>query len=173
MTNANYLWQTQTACDKKRLTWNDANCLWRTLTWRLILLCKSDCQPIFLKKQGTYSLYAKYWLVRPLIKNIHLSSHQYLSNVIFRASLAFQMSKGYVFLFVFFLNWTSRGVKSGFSKFHTHFTLVFRQFWALNRKKKNESLAKTVLKMWSKVCSKIAMLVHKVTLQKMLKSKNT
>ena len=31
-------------------------CLLRS---RIILPCKSDCQPIFLKKQGTYSLYAK------------------------------------------------------------------------------------------------------------------
>ena len=28
-------------------------------TLRFILPCKSDCQPIFLKKQGIYSLYAK------------------------------------------------------------------------------------------------------------------
>ena len=27
---------------------------------RVILLCKSECQPIFLKKQDTYSLYAKW-----------------------------------------------------------------------------------------------------------------
>ena len=58
---------------------------------------KSDCQPIFLKKQGIYSLYAKLWLLRPLIKNIPDSSHQYSSNVTFGAGLAFQMREEYVF----------------------------------------------------------------------------
>ena len=66
---------------------------------RFILPCKNDCQPIFLKKQGSYSLYAKLWLVRPLIKNIPDSSHWYLSNVTFRASLAFQTREEYVFEF--------------------------------------------------------------------------
>ena len=68
----------------------------------LILVCKSDCQPIFLgKKQGTYSLYANLWLVRPLIKNIHYSSYQYLSNVTFRASLAFQTREKFNLIFEF------------------------------------------------------------------------
>ena len=52
---------------------------------------------MFLKKQGIYSLYAKWWLLRPLIKNIPDSSHQYYSNVTFEASLAFQMREEYVF----------------------------------------------------------------------------
>ena len=64
---------------------------------RLILPCKSDCLTIFLKKQGTYSLYAKFWLERPLIKNINDSYHQYISYVTFGASLAFQMREEYVF----------------------------------------------------------------------------
>ena len=64
---------------------------------RFILPYKRDCQPIFLKKQGIYSLYAKLWLVRPLIKNIPYSSHQYGSNVTFGASLASQMREEYVF----------------------------------------------------------------------------
>ena len=64
---------------------------------RFILPCKSDCQPILLKKQGIFSLYAKLGLLRPLIKNIPDSSHQYGSNVTFGASLAFQMREEYVF----------------------------------------------------------------------------
>ena len=64
---------------------------------RFILLCKSKCQPIFLKKQDTYSCHAKLWLVRTLIKNIHDSSHQYLSNVTFGASLAFNMREEWLF----------------------------------------------------------------------------
>ena len=36
----------------------------KTYKLRLILPCKSDCHPIFLKKQGIYSLYAKLWLVK-------------------------------------------------------------------------------------------------------------
>ena len=67
------------------------------LKLRLTLPCKSDCQPIFLKNQGIYSVYAKLWLLGPLIKNIPDSSHQYGSNVTFGASLAFQMRKEYVF----------------------------------------------------------------------------
>ena len=97
-------------------------------TSRLILPCKSDCQPMFLKKQGTHSLYAKLWLVRPLIKNIHDSSHQYLSNVTFGASLALQMREEYVFE----IN-TSKGVNSGVTQFHTQLTHVSRRFWALNK----------------------------------------
>ena len=66
---------------------------------RFILPCKSDCQPIFLKKQGIYSLYAKLWLLRPLIKNIPEPSYRYSSNLTFEASLAFQMREKYVFFF--------------------------------------------------------------------------
>ena len=73
------------ALKKLRKSWNRDG-LYRL---RFILPCKSDCQPIFLKKQGIYSFYAKLWLVRPLIKNIPGSSHWYLSNVTFGASLAF------------------------------------------------------------------------------------
>ena len=77
--------------------------LWGSRTFRhpyisrFILPCKSDCQPIFLKMQGTYSLYAKLWLVKPLIKQIHGSSPRYLSNVTFETSLAFQMREECIF----------------------------------------------------------------------------
>ena len=101
---------------------------------RFILPCKSDCQPIFLKTQGIHSLYAKLWLLRPLIKNIPDYSHRYGSNVTFWASLAFQMREEYVFDFFFFENWTLRGVNSGVTQFHAQFTHISRQFWALNRK---------------------------------------
>ena len=85
---------------------------------RFILPCKSDCLTIFLKKQGTYSLYAKLWLERPLIKNINDSYHQNLSNITFGASLAFQMREEYVFEKNIFKNWTSRGVNSGVTQFY-------------------------------------------------------
>ena len=91
---------------------------------RFILPCKSDCQPIFLKKQGTYSLYAKLWLVRPLIKNIPDSFHQYLSNVTFKASLSFQMREEYVFEKNYFWKLDLMGVNSGSTQFHTQFTHV-------------------------------------------------
>ena len=80
---------------------------------KFILPCKSDCQPIFLKNQGTYSLYAKLLLLRLLIKNIRDSSHQYLSYVTFGVSLAFYMREEYVFAENIFENWTSRGINSG------------------------------------------------------------
>ena len=76
-----------------------------------ILPCKSDWQPIFLKQQGIYSLYAKLWLVRPLIKNIPDSSHQYLSNVTLGASLALQMREEYIFEKNSFLKLDLKGVK--------------------------------------------------------------
>ena len=72
-------------------------------TLRFILPCKSDCQPIFLKKQGIFSVYTQLWLLGPLIKNIPDSSHQYGSNVTFGESLAFQMREEYVFEEIFFL----------------------------------------------------------------------
>ena len=50
----------------------------QTSKLRFILPCKRECQPIFLKKQGVYLLYAKFWLVGLLIKNIPDASHQYL-----------------------------------------------------------------------------------------------
>ena len=77
---------------------------------RFILPCKSDCQSIFFKKQGINSLYTKLWLVRPLIKNVPDSSHQYLSNVTFRASLEYQMREQCFSFVFFFLNFMSRGV---------------------------------------------------------------
>ena len=90
---------------------------------------------IFLKKQGIHSLYAKLWVLRPLIKNIPHSSHWYGSNVTFGASLAFQMREKYVFEKKYFCeNWTSRGVNRGVTQFHTQFTHGSRQCWALNRK---------------------------------------
>ena len=46
------------------------------------------------KKKGE-ELSTKLWLVRPLIKKIPDSSHQYLSNVILGAGLAFQMKGDY------------------------------------------------------------------------------
>ena len=64
------------------------------------------------------------------------SSHQYGWNVTFKASLAFQMRVENVLNFFFFENWTSRGVNSGVPQFHTQFTHVSRQCWALNRKQK-------------------------------------
>ena len=76
------------------LNLNDENC---GGILRFILPCKRDCQPIFFKKQGIYQRYAKLWLLRPLIKNIPDSSHQYGSNVTFGASLASQMREEYVF----------------------------------------------------------------------------
>ena len=65
---------------------------------RFILPRQSLCQSIFLKKQGTYLLYAILWLVRPLIKNILDSSPQYLSNFTFTPSLPFQMREEYTFV---------------------------------------------------------------------------
>ena len=76
-----------------------------------ILPCKSDWQPIFLKKQGIYKCYAKLWLLRPLIKNIPNSSHQYCSNVTFGASLAFQIREEYVFEDFFFFKLDLKGGK--------------------------------------------------------------
>ena len=101
---------------------------WVWCILRFILPCKSDCYSIFLKKRGIYSLYANLWLLRPLIKNIPDSSHQYGSNVTFGASLAFQIREEYVFEEnIFFENWTSRGVNTGVTQFHTQFTHVSRQ----------------------------------------------
>ena len=82
--------------------WLTSNDLLLTSKLRFILQCKSNCHSIFLKKQGIYSLYAKLWLVRPLIKNIPDSSHRYLSNVNFWVSLEFQMREEYVFEKIFF-----------------------------------------------------------------------
>ena len=39
-------------------------------------------------------------------------------------------------MFWIFLNWTSRGVKRGLTQFHTQFTHVSTQCWALNRTQK-------------------------------------
>ena len=64
---------------------------------RFIWPCKSDCQPISPKIQRTYSLFVKLWFVRPLIFKIRDSSPQYLSNVTFGTSFAFQIRKEYVF----------------------------------------------------------------------------
>ena len=69
----------------------------------------------------------------------------------------------------FFSNWTSRGVNSGITQFHTQFTHVSRKFWALSKKKTKNSLWKTVLKIWSQICGK--MLVDKVALTKNAKKK--
>ena len=76
---------------------------------RFILPCKSDCQPIFLKKQGINSFYAKLWLLRSLIKNVPDSSHRYGSNVTFGASTAFQMREKYVFEKKYFLKTRPQG----------------------------------------------------------------
>ena len=70
---------------------------------RFILPCKSDCQPIFLKMQGTYSLYAKLRLERPLIKQNHDFSPRYLSNVTFGTSLAFPIRDKFVLKKEYFL----------------------------------------------------------------------
>ena len=76
--------------------------------------------------------FVKVWLVRPLIKQTHNSSTQYLSNVTFGTSLEFQMRKEYVFSF--FFKWISMGVLSGVMQLHTHFRHASKLFWALNRK---------------------------------------
>ena len=49
--------------------------------------------------------------------------------------------------------------------FHTQFTQVSRHSWASNRKQK-KCLGKTVLKIWSLICGKMASFVHKTTLKK-------
>ena len=103
---------------------------------RFIWPYKSECQPIFLKKQGIHSLYAKFWLLRPLIKNIADSSHWYGSNVTFGASLAFQVREEYVFDFFFLKIGPQWGVNSGVTQLYAKFTHISRQFWALNRKQK-------------------------------------
>ena len=104
----------------------------------------------------------------PLIKNIPDSAHIYLSNVIFGANLAFSDEEGVCFWKKIYLdNWTSRGINSGVTQFHTH---VSRQFWALSIKQ-NKKLWKIVLKMWSQICGYVAMLVHKITFKKMQKRK--
>ena len=123
---------------------------------RLIFSCKSECQPIFLKKQGIYSLHAKLWLVRPLINNIPDAYHRYISNVTFGASLAFQMREEYVFEKIIFENWTSRGVNSALPNFTRNLRMFLDRFelWVQNKK---NCLEKTVLKMWSQICGKIAM----------------
>ena len=109
----------------------------QNLKSRLILPWKSDCPPVFLKMQGTYSLYAKFWLVRPLNDWIHDSAPRYLSNITFGTSIAFQMRKYHIFLKkYFFENWTSRGVNSAVTHFYTQFKHVSRYFWALNQKHK-------------------------------------
>ena len=66
-------------------------------------------------------------------------------------------------------NWTSRGVNSGV----TQFMHVYRQLWALSTKQQQKSLWQTVLKMWSQICGKIAMLVKKVTLKKKVQKSKT
>ena len=48
-----------------------------------------------------------------------------------------------MFNFFFFINWTSRGVNSSVTQFHTQFSLCFFIFWANNRKQK---------KVWEKNC---------------------
>ena len=70
--------------------------------------------------------------------------------------------------FFFFENYTLRGVNSGV----TQFTHNLHMFIDRVQNEKN-SLGKTVMKMWSQICGKIAMLVHKVTLKKRKKVKNT
>ena len=92
------------------LVLNNANISTKKSILRFILPCKSECQPIFLKKHGIYSLYAKLWLLRPLIKNFPDSSHRYGSNVTFGASLAFQMQEEYVLKKnIFFKTWPQGG----------------------------------------------------------------
>ena len=132
---------------------------------RFILPCKSDCQPIFLKKQGIYSLYAKLWLFRPLIKNIPDSSQQYGSNVTFGASLAFQMREEYIFEKKDFLKIGPQGGEIVALRNFTRNLRIFldsSEIWIENKK---NSLGKNVLKIWSQICGKISMLVHKVTMK--------
>ena len=77
------------------------------LDWGFILPQQSVCQSIFFKIQGTYLLYAILW---PLIKNFLDSSPQYLSNVTFGTSLAFQMREEYMFETIYFWNLNLKGV---------------------------------------------------------------
>ena len=66
-----------------------------------------------------------------MIKNFHDSSHQYLSNVTFGSSLAFQMREKYVFEEKGKnLNGTSKGVNSGATQFFTQLMHVSRHFKA-------------------------------------------
>ena len=78
-----------------------------------------------------------------------------------------------MFLIFFVEIWTSRGVNSGIAQFHTQFIHVSRQYKKSTKRVQKRQFRKTVLKMWSQIGGKIAMLVHKVTLKKMHKSKNT
>ena len=50
---------------------------------------------------------------------------------------------------------------------------MFLESFELGVQNKNNSLGKTVLKMWSQICGKIAMLVHKITLKKKCKKVKT
>ena len=61
--------------------------------------------------------------------------------------------------------WTSRGVNSGVTQYHTEFTHVSRLFCALNRKQ-TKKLGKTGLKIWSQICRKMPEYVQKITLKK-------
>ena len=81
--------------------------------------------------------FAKKILLRPLIKNIHDSSHWYLLNVTFGATLVLHMRKKYVFEKQYFWKFDVKGVNSGLTQFYTQLTHVSRKCWALNKKEKN------------------------------------
>ena len=119
---------------------------------RFILPCKSDCQPIFPKMQRTHLIFSKLWFVRPQIFQIRDSSPQFISNVTFGKSLAFQWREECVL--DFFLNWTSRGVNCGVTKFHTQLCM-FIDILELRLENQKISLAETVLIVWSQICVKI------------------
>ena len=106
--------------------------------------CKSDCQTIFLKKQGINTLYTKLWLVRPLIKNIIPdSSHWYLSNVTFATSPAFQMREEYIFGKKYFLKTgPQRGLIVALRNFTRYFIMFLDgvELWIENKKKVYEKL---------------------------------
>ena len=93
---------------------------------RFILPCKSDRPPVFLKMQGIYSLYAKSWLESPLIKQIHDSSTQYLSDEVGESICK----------------------NSGVTQFHTQFTHVSRHFWAKNKKVRKNCIDNVASDLW-------------------------
>ena len=67
---------------------------------------------------------------------------------------------------IFFFNWISREVNSGVTQVHKQFTHVSRHFPALQREK-------TVLKMWSQIWSRIAVIVHEISWGKNAKKVKT
>ena len=87
---------------------------------RFILPQQSICQSIFKRKAPHYLTHSRDW---PLIRYIPDSSPQFISNVTFGTSLAFQMREEYMLIFIFF-NLDHTGVNIGATQFCTQFTHV-------------------------------------------------